>query len=101
MAVAVAFDAVNGCGDPVGAVEAAHRGAPAAGLGIAGLAVVDHLDRAEGRRGVIAEDQSWHVQTALGREAVSRRIQRLGLHPVRLHHLGDLVLTCRRRPVKL
>ena len=47
-AVAVAPEAA-GLGDAVGAVEAADRRAPGAGLRVAGLAVVDHRDRAEGR----------------------------------------------------
>ena len=62
-------------------VEPAHGRAPRARFGIAGLAVVDHGGRGQGRRGVVAEDEGAQVLAALGGEAVNSRIARLGLHP--------------------
>ena len=57
-------------------------------LRVAGLAVVDHLHRIEGRRSVVTEVQGCEVVAALAGEGVHRRVQRLGLHPVGLHDLG-------------
>ena len=80
-AVAVGDLATGGRGDAVGAVEPAHGRAPRARFGIAGLAVVDHGDRSQGRRGVVAEDEGGQVQAALGGEAVIQSDSTAGSAP--------------------